>query len=100
SAERRSGGSRGRTRGMMALGHARRRGAERTEHGRLESRPMVGRPHEPARRAPVDRDEGTGWRDDLDRRGAEAVTDGEGGADEAGRDAVAGAPKGDARVRV
>ena len=61
---------------------------------------MLRRPHEPARRAPVDGDEHPGWTDDLERRGAEPVTDGEEGADEAGWDAVAGTSEGDARVHV
>jgi hypothetical protein len=59
---------------MVALGHARPGRAERTEDGCLQGSPMVRRPHEPARRAPVDGDEGTRWRDDLDRRGAEPMT--------------------------
>jgi len=97
-AERR-GGSPGRwTRWMVALGHARPGRAEHTEDGRLQGSPMAMRPHEPARRPPVDGDEGIRARDDLDRRGAEPVTDGEDGADEAGWDAVAGASEGDANA--
>ena len=59
---------------MVALGHARPDHAEGAQDGGFKGRPMVAGPHEPARRAPVDGDEGTRWRDDLDRRGAEPMT--------------------------
>ena len=83
------------SRRVVALALAGRLRRELPQHEGFEREAVLGQPVDPGAPRAMDRHQRPGRADDLEAGGAEALANGERGADNAGRHGIAGAPEGD-----